>query len=73
MKPKRAVRKVIHERNALSQHRLIILRGDIPEASPWWEAHEVGRWKGMVAAGRGNVVMDEGVFRLVAVAHEGLA
>lgn len=38
--------KLIHEVNNVRQHRLIIMKGEIPVASDWVDLHLVGNFKG---------------------------
>lgn len=64
---------IIHERNSIGQHRLIVLRDGVPASSPWIASHEFGLFKGMFfhIGALGEAV--PGVFKVSAVTHEDLA
>jgi hypothetical protein len=61
---------VVHERNKLDQHRIVILRNGIPSASSWFEHHEMAVHHAYRATLYGAHGLPVGIFKISAVAHE---
>lgn len=61
---------LIHELNALGQHRIVQIRNGIPTTSPWFEYRQIavfGQYRAVVA---GSESLPTGIFKVSAAAHE---
>lgn len=64
---------ILHERNLQGQHRLVLLRSQVPQVSRWFEPREVGFFRGIYFhVGAAGPTVPE-VFRVTQVTHEELA
>jgi hypothetical protein len=64
-----AQQQIVHERRP-GQHRLVIFRGGIPQASAWMEDRQVGLYRGYYfhVGSAGETIPP--VFRVSSVSHE---
>lgn len=69
---KAQTKQIVHE-TKLDQHRLVIFKGGIPQASSWYENRQVGLFQGYYfhVGAAGETVPN--VFRVSAVINEVLA
>lgn len=61
---------LIHEVNAIGQHRIVAIKGGVPSHSPWFEYHSIAVFGRYRASLQGNAAIPQGVFTVAAVSHE---
>lgn len=62
---------ILHEFNKEGQHRIVVIDpSSPPEFSAWFEAREMGYFKGFGCSAQGNLAVPEGIFAVRKVGHQ---
>ena len=66
-------RSILHEVNPQTgQHRIVLLNEGGPDASSWFENHQIGCYKGFSFSIDDSEAIPKGIFRVAKVAHQEL-